>query len=504
MSFNRLKHSNYTDPLTLTNLQVEGTSVLDGTIKTSRSGNSFGGATGGAIWGGYIPIIEVRATSTSDSGLNIFTNSGPIIRAYDSSGNARGAWNADGSIVVGQNNTKLGTLSVYADSASTVGTIIRGATAQVSSLEQWQDSVGNVLASVAPSGTLILGGIVPLNTLFGLTLYNKTMAHYNTTNNTAVISALAFARGNSTGLWMNITQTGDGANGVASVDISDGSNVKLFSVGQSGNTLVTNTLTTAVPLTVKSAASQTADLLQLQNSTPTTLGGRNANAQIYSGSTTTINSSIGAVYSVQVNSATEGQINFVNPTYLADGDLIVVAAASGTSIIPAATYVIPTSGVFNTGTLNESYIKVTLVGATVSGATTTASSLPASVRTPAQASVTARSAGTKGLIVRAATSSQANLQEWQNSAGSILAVVSQTGGIYGAVIGTNNSRFYGLEENSGAFLALTRQTAAGANLSANQAKIYFRDGTTAGTLKLVVRAGTAGAETTILDNIPQT
>jgi hypothetical protein len=38
---------------------------------------------------------------------------------------------------------------------------------------------------------------------------------------------------------------------------------------------------------------------------------------------------------------------------------------------------------------------------------------------------------------------------------------------------------------------------------ANAGRLYFRDGTNAGTLKLVVRAGAAGAETTILDNIPQ-
>jgi hypothetical protein len=35
------------------------------------------------------------------------------------------------------------------------------------------------------------------------------------------------------------------------------------------------------------------------------------------------------------------------------------------------------------------------------------------------------------------------------------------------------------------------------------AQLYLRDGTTAGTLKLVIIAGTTGAETTILDNIPQ-
>jgi hypothetical protein len=57
--------------------------------------------------------------------------------------------------------------------------------------------------------------------------------------------------------------------------------------------------------------------------------------------------------------------------------------------------------------------------------------------------------------------------------------------------------------NSGGELTLVRETAATTNPGANLARIYFRDGTNAGTLKLVVRAGTAGAETTILDNIPQ-
>jgi hypothetical protein len=38
---------------------------------------------------------------------------------------------------------------------------------------------------------------------------------------------------------------------------------------------------------------------------------------------------------------------------------------------------------------------------------------------------------------------------------------------------------------------------------AGGARLYFLDGTNAGTLKLVVKAGAGGAETTILDNIPQ-
>jgi hypothetical protein len=55
----------------------------------------------------------------------------------------------------------------------------------------------------------------------------------------------------------------------------------------------------------------------------------------------------------------------------------------------------------------------------------------------------------------------------------------------------------------GAFLQMDRATSLPTSPGANKGRMYFRDGTNAGTLKLVVRAGAAGAETTILDNIPQ-
>jgi hypothetical protein len=50
---------------------------------------------------------------------------------------------------------------------------------------------------------------------------------------------------------------------------------------------------------------------------------------------------------------------------------------------------------------------------------------------------------------------------------------------------------------------MIKATSTPGNLSTGVARLYFRDGTTVGTLKLVVKAA-AGAETTILDNIPQT
>jgi hypothetical protein len=57
--------------------------------------------------------------------------------------------------------------------------------------------------------------------------------------------------------------------------------------------------------------------------------------------------------------------------------------------------------------------------------------------------------------------------------------------------------------NSGGQVTMRKQVAGSSPPGANVARLYLVDGTVGGTLKLVTRAGAAGAETTILDNIPQ-
>jgi hypothetical protein len=114
-----------------------------------------------------------------------------------------------------------------------------------------------------------------------------------------------------------------------------------------------------------------------------------------------------------------------------------------------------------------------------------------------------QSASTIGAVIRGAASQSANLQEWQNSAGTVRSSVSSAGYVYGVGLYTNGSEMGFETGNGGGRMKFTRCTSLPSNQGANQAIIYFRDGTTAGTLKLVVRAGAAGAETTILDNIPQ-
>jgi hypothetical protein len=121
----------------------------------------------------------------------------------------------------------------------------------------------------------------------------------------------------------------------------------------------------------------------------------------------------------------------------------------------------------------------------------------------ATANIRPLNANVVGAVIRGAASQTVNLQEWQNSAGAVLARVGNTGTILGSGVVTQNFRTCMFETGAGGFLQMTRHTAAVGNPGANIGALYFRDGTNAGTLKLVVRAGAAGAETTILDNIPQ-
>jgi len=107
-----------------------------------------------------------------------------------------------------------------------------------------------------------------------------------------------------------------------------------------------------------------------------------------------------------------------------------------------------------------------------------------------------------GLVVRGAASQTANLQEWQTSSGGTSARVDSGGIVYGTQVRGLSSLVLLTEASGGGLVTLARATATPSSPGANTARLYFRDGTNANTLKLVVRAGAAGAETTILDNIP--
>jgi hypothetical protein len=233
-----------------------------------------------------------------------------------------------------------------------------------------------------------------------------------------------------------------------------------------------------VPMMVRGAASQSGDLQQWQNSAGTILSLVNSAGSFRV-------ASIGAVASGNAALTPGGDTNgFLLATVNAGNKGLVVRGAASQS-----------------ANLQEWQNSAGTVQALINpfgaAAFGTSSVL-------GRVSVSTGSTGTIGAVIRGVSGQTANLQEWQDSAGTILARIDSNGNLRANIVQTLGAGADLREGSGGGGLAtLIKMGSLPANPGANAGRLYFRDGTNAGTLKLVVRAGAAGAETTILDNIPQ-
>jgi hypothetical protein len=235
-----------------------------------------------------------------------------------------------------------------------------------------------------------------------------------------------------------------------------------------GGHSITSQGTAVIPLVLKAAASQSANLLEIQNSAATIL--------------TRINSS-GNLFVPTLVSTFNGSFTAGNATTV---PMLVKGAASQSANLQEW----QNSAGTVLGRVRDS-------GQIGIGSLITATNFAINLDTVGGASAV-------GAVIRGATSQTANLQEWQNSGGTAIARVDNAGAVIGQAFALPVSAARLDTLSTGGVLTLLRATATPSSPGSNSARLYFRDGTNAGTLKLVVRAGTAGAETTILDNIPQT
>jgi hypothetical protein len=481
-----------------------------------------------------MPLVLRRASSTATASILEFqTSTGTAIASVDAS--ARGNFPA----VSAGASTDLGyaTLSVTPTSTATVGAVIRGASGQTANLFSGQRSDTTEVMRIRNSGQIGIGSLIT-GTNFAINL--------DTVGGSANIGAVIRGAASQSA---NLQQWQNSAGGtVASVDASGFGNFTRTSVGQStdlnyGTLSVLQSGTAIVGAVVRQIASGTADLQQWQNSFGTNLGRMNTQGQFVAGGTVVtgnamVNSapygnsqggfatrmfldSTANAFQIQ-NSAgvIQGGRNAIGQAFtgsfqpilspvggtiqsIATGinPIVTMASAHGLGVGDLVTLASTTGGTYD-GTF--SITAVTSTTFTIASALTAGQAgIAGTASVPAQKSITARSAGTKGLVVRSASGQTANLQEWQNSSGStVLTRVASDGVVRATRYDTNN--FYALlgEEVNGGFLTLTKATGALSSPSAGNARIYFRDGTVPTTLKLVVKAGATGAETTILDNIP--
>jgi hypothetical protein len=202
-----------------------------------------------------------------------------------------------------------------------------------------------------------------------------------------------------------------------------------------------------------SATYPTGDLTQLLNTGGTVLGGTNANAQTYTGSISPNSYSVGGLSAWGSGGTGVTNLTFSANHNLGVGDIIYIPIASPTSLQTGGT------GAQVTAILSST--QITYVNASGTGG----GSASGTVYTVPQASITARSAGTKALVVRAAASQSTNLQEWQNSSGGALSSVNSAGymispGIYTADIGDVTGFSTAIKVQSGRNVALFSSTSS--------------------------------------------
>lgn len=240
-------------------------------------------------------------------------------------------------------------------------------------------------------------------------------------------------------------------------------------------------------IVVKGAASQTANLQEWQNSGGTVLTGISSGGGIFTNANNTFNSASGfGGLAAFTNSSIVG-ISTNTASYIG---LLVRGVASQTGDLLQLQDSTQAIMVSFTPNGSAGFLRNLTVGATT-------------IDTSARTVLTGGATTAVKLNVKGVASQTANLQEWQDSGGGILGYVASGGVLRAEQLQTNGANVWLRTTNGGGVATFLRTTSAPSNVAANYANLYFRDGTVPGTLKLVVRAGAAGAETTIYDNIPQ-
>jgi len=279
-------------------------------------------------------------------------------------------------------------LSISTHSTTEVGAVIRGKASQTADLQQWQNSAGSVVASIANTGSLTTGNltlgtnglIIDASSASPYIAFGSNTITINTRNAAykgLIVKGAASQTANlqewqsssgEVGMLFNMGNAGDPSTLGFSVSrawgIKWGAEKILSTDG--GSLIVTPYTTDRKVLIVKGVASQTANLQEWQNSSGTVL--------------------------TKINSA--GELTTPN----------IALAALG--------------GIYGAGgpyiTLNYTDVRIVTAGLSV-GAT--------SVTPSAQLQVTNNVAGTTAMIVKAAASQTANLQEWQDSSGLVISAM---------------------------------------------------------------------------------
>lgn len=438
--------------------------------------------------------LAVRGSSGQTADLvKIQNSSGVDLVRVDSAG--RGIFP---TVLAGALTASIGVqMAVQPTAPATPGFAIRGAASQTANLQEWQDSAGTILGRVNNIGEIVTSTTVYAN---------------NIQNNTS-----------------------------------------FWSINNNGMASFTARNATNIPMTITGASAQTADLLLLRSNGLTTQfrvdpnGMTIANSLGVAGSPSGIayayfNTPVASAKAVVVRSAAS-QTASVFETQDVSGSVRFYIDAAHNANFSASSWFQNSTGRLTIGLSSASAVGLTVRGAASQSANlqewqNSAGTIQASIDANGMANLlrgnfrgavygtgtyfgavnVLQESGGHGVVIQGRDSQTTDLLRIrmgatpgaandalmiQNSAGSTIARIDNGGNLKASNVATLNTLAQLAQANSGGVMIMGRATAQFSSPGANSAALYFRDGTNAGTLKLVVRAGAAGAETTILDNIPQ-
>jgi hypothetical protein len=341
----------------------------------------------------------------------------------------------------GSATNMIGVMLVTSSQASKIGLTVKGAASQTGNLQEWQNSSGTAISSVSASGAWNLGGTVNIG---GITGNAGTLQFFN--------SGVSLVRSANSGLTINTSGFGYG-----------------------GGTTITNTASSGVKLTVQGAAGQTANLLEWTNSANTVLASVESTGSLYS---PTAPIKLGYGVALQGESSSGG--GFVDLIKRGSGNDVYVGSTSRDVIVQGNVYasmtvdggangirlystdVTKVGSIGNLGSVSNPWnslwlqpINATNVAARIRGQAGQSANLQewqnssgtilsaiagdGDIVSTEQISIgnmtplsgvrlsVYTNTDVKGLVVRGSGSQTANLQEWQNSTGTVLASVSATG-----------------------------------------------------------------------------
>jgi hypothetical protein len=385
------------------------------TTTATSIGNKVSKAGGDTITASSASVkpLAIKAASSQTANLMEFQNSsGTAITFFNASG---GLTATEGVISTSYSGGKmttgtLGYLNATTFTPSVSPVVVRGAASQTADLQEWQNSSGGVLLGIDSTGSLNIGA----GSSNIWKIKNQTSAvmewqpvqgfmflPYGASNRPVTIKGAASQTGNLTE-WQNsagtvLTSVNSFGDVTAPGMFSSGS-VRGGTITSLGGFHSFTSNVPSIPVNVtRAAASQTANLQEWQNSSGTVLAAIDSTGTIAlaGGKLLSFANSIGAKINLYGGNYTLG-IDDYTTVITADNN----ASNGRVGIRP------------HTATYSTSYVS------------------PIELFVNGQIKQNLTVTNVVGHIIKAAASQTANLQEWQNAAGTVLSKVDSTGAMF--------------------------------------------------------------------------